>query len=592
MIKVFQALSLQTRLLLLVLIGFVLIVAASTQLARGLLQNEYRQAFYQQEQRVLESLAARLERQLNHQHLSLQALADLLVSHEGLRSSEQLEQQLKVALTSGQFADYLLLDAAGVAVLDVPAFPKRIGTDYSDRGFIHQTQESLEPVRSQPFSGRRTQRPLIAFTAPVIWEGELLAVLVGTQELNNTAVLQEIRSDFSLEVGDFYILDTRNNQYVVAADSAQVLQPLDAQQRPDLARLLQEPDLYGQLQGSEGHAWVFSKASLPSMNWELVLKKPEQEVVAPADQLLQQYLLMKLLMLVVSAAMLLIMIRVLLKPIRRAVAQLNEVVTSDQAYQPLEVKAQGEIGQLMQAFNSLQAWRDHKERLADEFISIVSHELRTPLTSVQGTLGLLASRSSQLTETEQQELLEVAQRNSQRLADLVDDLLDMAAIKSGHLQVKVVRCDLKPLIDESIAQVACPLHRRQQSVQVTNLAFPVEVQADPQRLQQVLTNLLNNASKFSPEGSLIQLEVQPAQKGVEISVVDQGAGIPIEDQQRIFQRFTQAEGATTSTQGGAGLGLAIAYELVQAMGGQLSLDSQPSQGSRFTLWLPRVFVDA
>ncbi len=591
MLKYFATISLQTRLLLLVLIGFMLIILASTQLTRGFLQNEYRQAFYQQEQRVLSNLASRLESELNRQHLSLQALADQMVKDQAWLPLSVLERQLEVALISGTFVDYLLLDAEGVAFFDLPFFPERIGTDYSDRPFIQQTLQSLNPIRSQPFSGRRTHRPLIAFTAPVLWQDQLLGLLVGTHELTNNAVLQEIRRDFLLEAGNFYILDSRNNKFVAATDPEQLLQPLDSERRPDLAEVLQASELSGQITGHDGRNWVYSKASIPSMNWELVLKKPEYQVVATADKLLQQYLIMKLLMLGISAAMLLLMIRLMLRPVRRALDQLRQIVASDQAYQPLEVKAQGEIGQLMQAFNSLQAWRDRKERLVDEFVSIISHELRTPLTSIQGTLSLLLNTRDQLSEAQQQELLTMAQRNSQRLGFLVDDLLDMAALKSGHLQVKVRQCELKPLIDESCAQVACPLHQHKQHLQVLGLTPDYWVEADPQRLQQVLTNLLTNASKFSPEGSLIKLQVDQESRGVALRVIDQGPGIPPQDQKRIFQRFTQGDASTHRVQSGAGLGLAIAYELTLAMGGSLQLDSELSRGSCFTVWLPKATAD-
>ncbi|MDR9467227.1 sensor histidine kinase [Marinospirillum sp.] len=579
--------SLQSRLLALLLLGFILIILASTTLVRSYLQDEYRMVFYEHKQKLLSSLVNRMEVELQHQEDSLRNIVEHLVTSSGWRPQQDLELLLQVALTSGHFDDYVLLDDQGVAQVDVPFFPGRQGTDYSDRPFVVQALEERKAVRSSPFLGRKTKRPLIAFTLPVIHQGELLGLLVGTHELLNNTTFTALSRDYSqLDSGELFILDNRKNLYVASENDELVLQPVDAPAHDLLSDLTHAEDNYGRLRDAQGNSWVYSKATLPLMDWTVLHVTPESQVLAPAESLLQQYLVMKLLMLAASGVMILFMVKRLLQPVRQAIEQLHSAVASDKGYQPLDTGIHGEIGQLLEAFNSLQAWRDHKERLADELVSIVSHELRTPLTSIQGSLKLLDSNEVALDSEQQKQLFSLAYRNTERLSYLVEDLLDMAAIKSGHLEVQLQPCKLSPLLEEAANNLACPLHSRQQQLIKLWPDKELLVKVDPQRFLQVLGNLLSNASKFSPEQSEIRLEVSSSNQEVKIAVIDQGPGIQPADQGRIFERFSQADASARREQGGAGLGLAIAKELTEAMGGHLRVESNGQTGSCFYIYLP------
>ena len=581
--------SLQSRLLVLLLLGFVLIILASTILMRSYLQDEYRMVFYEHKQKLLASLVDRMEVELQHQEDSLRNLVEHLVIPSGWRPQQDLKLLLQVALSSGHFDDYVLLDNQGVARVDAPYFPGRQGTDYSDRPFVTQALEQHKAVRSSPFLGRKTKRPLIAFSLPVIQNGELLGLLVGTHELLNNSAFTALSTDFSrLDSGELYILDNRKNLYVASENAELVLQPLDTPAHDFLPDIVHAENHYGRLSDVQGNSWVYSKASLPLMDWTVLHITPENQVLAPAESLLQQYLIMKLLMLVASGIMILWMVKRLLQPIRQAIEQLHSAVTSDKGYQPLDAGIQGEIGQLLEAFNSLQAWRDQKERLADELVSIVSHELRTPLTSIQGSLKLLDSSEAVLDSEQQKQLLSLAYRNTERLRYLVEDLLDMAAIKSGHLDVQLQVCDLLPLLEETGKNLACTLDSRQQKLLTHVPQEKILIKVDPRRFLQVLSNLINNASKFSPVHSDICVEVAVTSTRVKIAVMDEGPGISQAEQERIFERFTQGDASPQRKQGGAGLGLAIAKELTEAMGGHLNVKSENQAGSCFYIDLTRV----
>lgn len=227
------------------------------------------------------------------------------------------------------------------------------------------------------------------------------------------------------------------------------------------------------------------------------------------------------------------------------------------------------------------------ERMKREFVSTVSHELRTPLTSIRGALGLLAGGVSGDLPEEAKKLLHIACENSERLASLIDDLLDMEKIASGKMQFFITEVAVADLLAEVVTnnQSLADTHRVLLSVPPCDPAL--RVHADRDRLIQVLVNLLSNAVKFSPPGEQVVIEAIGSEHLLEFSVSDKGPGIPEEFHDRIFEKFSQADSSDTRQKGGTGLGLNIARALVQAMQGEIGFESKPGQGARFYFRLPR-----
>lgn len=226
------------------------------------------------------------------------------------------------------------------------------------------------------------------------------------------------------------------------------------------------------------------------------------------------------------------------------------------------------------------------QQLKDEFISTVSHELRTPLTSIKGALSLLESGKVIQVPASMQRLLQLAYRNSERLIQLINDLLDIEKLVAGKMpfdiQPLMLHDELSTAID-NLQPYAC-----QHSVQLV-LADGTEslaVQADPMRLQQVLTNLMSNAIKFSRPGGQVIIKAQSAAGNIQITVADQGLGIAPEFKPRVFERFAQADGSTRRQHGGTGLGLAICKELVEQMHGSIYFESEQGIGTVFYVNLP------
>lgn len=218
------------------------------------------------------------------------------------------------------------------------------------------------------------------------------------------------------------------------------------------------------------------------------------------------------------------------------------------------------------------------ERLKSEFLSSVSHDLRTPLTVLR-TASQAFPSAGPLTPL-QQRLIDNIQRNTERMAALVSDLLEMAKLQSGRLRLNLQRVALREALDDLVAELEPLLREREVGVAMEIAAPPPMVIADSRRLHQILLNLLGNAARFSPVGGTITLSVAAGEGGVTVSVRDEGPGIPAAEQQRIFDRFYRLEG------GGSGLGLAIARSLAELHGGTLGVESMPGAGATFRLWLP------
>lgn len=231
--------------------------------------------------------------------------------------------------------------------------------------------------------------------------------------------------------------------------------------------------------------------------------------------------------------------------------------------------------------------RNEVDRMKNEFLSVVSHELRTPLTSIRGSLGLLTEGSLGEVNPVAQRMLSIALESSERLSRLINDILDIERIESGRLPMSLVPHDTAVLVDRCLREMS----GMAQAAGVTAYAGDVSgwVLADDDRVVQALTNLIGNAVKFSPSGSVVVVEAAPDPglpgSPTVFSVTDHGRGIPADRLEAIFQPFEQVDSSDTRQHGGTGLGLAITRRIVEAHGGRVWAESTPGVGTtmRFTL---------
>ncbi|MDR5885333.1 PAS domain-containing protein [Vreelandella janggokensis] len=227
------------------------------------------------------------------------------------------------------------------------------------------------------------------------------------------------------------------------------------------------------------------------------------------------------------------------------------------------------------------------DKMKDQFISTVSHELRTPLTSIKGSLGLVKGGAAGDLPDQAQSLINTAERNAQRLAALINDLLDMEKLVAGKMPMNLTVQPLAPLLKDVVDSLQGYSDQHQVAIQGADAWPSVCCQVDGPRLIQALTNLLSNAIKFSPPGQTVALVVTATEHTVEISVRDHGPGVAPAFRDRLFQRFAQADSSDTRKLPGTGLGLAISQEICQQMGGEVGYRDAVGGGADFFIVLPR-----
>lgn len=231
--------------------------------------------------------------------------------------------------------------------------------------------------------------------------------------------------------------------------------------------------------------------------------------------------------------------------------------------------------------------RKANEKLKEELIANVSHELRTPLTAIRGAIGLLANGAAGELPDQAREMIQITQHNSERLHTLIDDILDIQKLEAGGVALHPQLIALLPLIERNIEENRpyAAQHTAQIVLQST-LPPTTTLVTDPVRLNQVLTNLMSNAAKFSPQDSGITVSLDARDDSVRISVADQGPGVPEDFRPLLFGKFSQADGSATRKRGGTGLGLHISRSLIELMGGRIGYEPGENGGAVFFIELP------
>lgn len=230
--------------------------------------------------------------------------------------------------------------------------------------------------------------------------------------------------------------------------------------------------------------------------------------------------------------------------------------------------------------------RKRIERMKTEFVATVSHELRTPLTSIGGSLGLLAAGAVGPLGEKAARLVTIAHNNCQRLIRLINDMLDIEKIESGQMNFDLRRMPLGPLIERTVTanRAFAETHRVELSTEVP--PWPISVMGDPDKLEQLLTNLVSNAIKHSPSGGRVEVRVRTKPGHACVEVLDRGSGVPADFRERIFGKFAMADSSDSRHKGGTGLGLAIAREIAVRHGGQVNFEDREGGGTVFFFDLP------
>ena len=285
------------------------------------------------------------------------------------------------------------------------------------------------------------------------------------------------------------------------------------------------------------------------------------------------------------------------RPLEELVEASGRLAAGDRTAR-VQVGGLAETAALGAAFNEMAdelereaSQRDQLDRLKDEFVLTASHELRSPLTSVLGFAELLMMERDSLT-TKQVETVEVILDNCRHLVRLLNDLLDLARSDAGRLTIRPQATEVSTLVDDVVRTMRGQTEKRRQTLSARVAPGLPQVNVEADRIRQVLLNLLTNAHEYSPEGASIAVEARAVNGEVEISVSDDGPGIPPDQLEHVFERFTRGDAGLTQRVGGTGLGLAISKSLVELHGGTITARSAVGQGSTFSFRLPALGAPA
>jgi signal transduction histidine kinase len=277
----------------------------------------------------------------------------------------------------------------------------------------------------------------------------------------------------------------------------------------------------------------------------------------------------------------------------RAIGMLSLVRREAGAFSAEEIELAGLLGRLVaSAVQNIHAYETERKTVEElrrlsalraDFVSLVSHELRTPMAAVIGSARTLQQRWRELSADQRESFLELISGETNRLAELISDVLDTSRIEAGTFSFRFRDVDLAQLVQDVVATAQLGQDEVHLHANVDGL-LP-EIRGDAERLRQVLTNLVDNAIKYSPAGGEVEVHVYREDSFVRIDVSDHGPGIAKEDQKLIFEKFGRVTG-TGATRPGTGLGLFIARSIAEAHGGVLEVQSIPEQGATFTLELP------
>jgi signal transduction histidine kinase len=283
-----------------------------------------------------------------------------------------------------------------------------------------------------------------------------------------------------------------------------------------------------------------------------------------------------------------------LRPVNALAWSARRVAAGDLGARVHGVKSRNELGEMSVSFNEMAASVERNQRVAqqadqvkEEFFALVSHELRTPLSSIVGYVEVMLEEDEgePLTDAERRRFLEIVDRNARRLLRLVGDLLFVARLEAGKLDLQETNVDLSQTARDSV-EAARPQAERAGIGLRDDIYGELTIYGDRDRLGQVMDNLLSNALKFTPTGGDVGLRLSSSDGRARIEVWDTGVGIPEAEQPRLFERFFRASSATSAAIPGVGLGLSITKAIVESHGGALSCASAEGKGTTFRVELP------
>lgn len=318
----------------------------------------------------------------------------------------------------------------------------------------------------------------------------------------------------------------------------------------------------------------------------IVVHKAVKDVEVGINAIYKQVFIPLLISVAIAAMLVFVLSRYIVRPIKDISYAAGELSRGNLDWR-VKPKTHDEIGELAEAFNKMAEELKLQDGLRNTFIANVSHELRSPLASVQGFVQGMLDRA--IEENDRDKYLEIVLGETKRMNTLISDLLNLAKIESGKFPIEYSEFDINELIRRCILTFEKRIEEKQLEVNIRLTDDKLFVWADEDRISQVITNLVDNAVKFTPSGGELKVWTHAADNKVYVSIADTGEGIPVEDQPYVFERFFKVDKSHSQRTPGTGIGLSIVKRIISQHGEKITLQSVPGKGTTFTFSLTRTF---
>ena len=525
--------------------------------------------------------------------------AQQLSDPQALQSALQRESALLTV-----FDDLYVFNAKGLLLVDWPVKPGRRMLDMSERDYIQQVVKTHQTVISTPILGKATKQPIVVVATPILdAQNRLVGILGGVLNLYKPNLLGTIATRKNGATGYYYLV-TQDRVRIAHPDPSLILKPVP----PNSTNLPFEAAMKGFEGTQEGQTIrglkaLFTFKKLKTTDWIVGSVIPTEEAFAPITYLYHRMLLVTLLLLGAVIPLLWIFAARLVKPLGQLAQAMHDTAArmrDGKSVTPIPELGSQEIHTVVQAFNEFMAARLRAECLLSQardeaqaandsksnFLANMSHEIRTPMN---GILGMTELCLQTRTTDEQRSYLEMVDTSAKSLLSVINDILDFSKIEARKLDLDPHEFSVHSLVRQATRALSLRAVEKELEL-VCDIAadVPALVVGDALRLQQVLTNLLGNAIKFTAQGEVVltveRVKSPESADGVWLAfhIKDTGIGISKDKQALIFDIFTQADSSTARRFGGSGLGLAISRSLVEMMGGQIAVQSELGLGSTFS----------